>query len=74
MTRDKIQVAPGAIFLEPSEVFDPGIIGTTLDKKRIIYDAGKITEAMVAESGCTEDEALEQLSYNTIGMLENFAA
>lgn len=74
MTRDELEAAvePGTILLDPAEVFDPGVVGFTPDRKHVIYDAEEIAAAMIEEYSCTEDEAMDDISYNTVGSLGSF--
>lgn len=69
MTRDELKeiytLEDEAVFLNPAETFDKGIIGVSADSLHIIYDYEKLVESFV-EKGSTEEEAREDLDFNTL--------
>jgi len=51
------------VFENPS--YEGALIGVTSDR-RAIYDIEKMVDSLMAESGMTDDEAIEFIDYNTI--------
>jgi hypothetical protein len=49
--------------------FDDAIIGIASghDAGRVVYDYDKMIEVFVRDNGCTYEDALEYLEYNTLG-------
>ena len=47
--------------------FDSAIIGVAIgnDTGRVIYDCDKMVESFINENGCTYEEAIEFLEFNT---------
>lgn len=62
---DACRLERTAVFLEPRETFDKGIIGVTPDLYHVIYDYDRLIQAFI-EEGATEEEAIDNLEYNTL--------
>ena len=71
-TRDKINSyleGGTALLLEP-EMFDDAIIGIAErcgQEPLVAYDRGRCIEIIMADSGCTHEEAEEYYEFNTAG-------
>lgn len=53
-----------------NQSYDYSIIGTTFDG-RVIYDYDLMIQEMVEETGCTIEDAIDWIDFNTIGALVN---
>lgn len=53
-----------------NQSYDYLIIGTTFDG-RVIYDYDLMIQEMVEETGCTVEDAIDWIDYNTINALGN---
>ena len=53
-----------------NQSYDYSIIGTTFDG-RVIYDYDLMIQEMVEETGCTVEDAIDWIDFNTIGALGN---
>lgn len=53
-----------------NQSYDYSIIGTTFDG-RVIYDYDLMIHEMVEETGCTVEDAIDWIDFNTIGALGN---
>lgn len=51
-----------------NQSYDYSIIGTTFDG-RVIYDYDLMIQEMVEETGCTVEDAIDWIDYNTISAL-----
>ena len=56
--------APGAVVLEPREVYDQAVVGITLSGKAI-YDARELVRLTVTHDGMSWSEAVAWHRYNT---------
>ena len=61
------QVNEGTIILEPRNVFDAGVVGYEEKTSRLVYSCAKLLPSLMSVWEMTEEEALEWLSYNTLG-------
>ena len=51
-----------------NQSYDYSIIGMTFDG-RVIYDYDLMIQEMMEETGCTMEDAIDWIDYNTIGTL-----
>lgn len=62
---DKLDtIIPGALLMEPREVYDDAIVGMTFDG-RAIYDTDHVIRCTMNADGMTFEDAVEWHSYNT---------
>ncbi len=48
--------------------FDEAIIGVTANNDRIVYDGNRILQVLSEQNGWPEEEALEFMEFNIIGL------
>jgi hypothetical protein len=58
------ELAPGALLLEPREVYDDALLGVTFDG-RAIYDQGRVVRCTVSADGMTFEDAVGWHEFNT---------
>jgi hypothetical protein len=58
------ELAPGALLMEPREVYDAAVLGTTFDG-RAIYDAEHVIRCTVNADGMSFEDAVEWHEFNT---------
>jgi hypothetical protein len=62
---DKLDtLVPGALLMEPREVYDDAVIGMTFDG-RAIYDSEHVIRCTVTSDGMTFEDAVEWHEFNT---------
>lgn len=64
-TNDKLDtLIPGALLMEPREVYDYAVIGMTFDG-RAIYDSEQVIRCTVSADGMSFEDAVEWHEFNT---------
>lgn len=65
MTDPKLDtLIPGALLMEPREVYDEAVVGMTFDG-RAIYDAEHVIRCTMNADGMTFEDAVQWHGYNT---------
>ena len=60
-------VNPDVLFLEPRDLYDSCIVGTTYDGSQLVYNSFLIIQALCSESNMDQEEASEYFEYNILG-------
>ena len=60
------------IILEPQEVFNHAIVGYDSNENRLVYSIDLLIQSMIDHWALSYYDAIDHISYNTIGMLPNF--
>lgn len=58
------ELAPGALLMEPREVYDDALLGVTFDG-RAIYDQEHVIRCTMTADGMTFEDAVEWHEFNT---------
>lgn len=65
---------PEGVILFNNPAFDNSIVGLSITTHQAIYDYSKMVQEFISDNGCTEQESIDWIDYNTLGAVSCMSA